>query len=300
MEELIMDPTIEAIKKDLSAAIESFEQDKFKYVRSVGVWMIDNLAIAKRKELIIYGLFIQEVGEEFIAIKRRNEDELEPSKEIGTKFIKNLIFTIDEKDDIKKVWDFYFKFKKEIFNYNKSELELLIYKGEDVKFTHQCTSMLIEHLNINKELLLEENNGLLYGIINEQLRLINLYGFETRDLLFYLMLGALIRYYLMFFEVEIKNGKESEQLSDKIYPFVERFLEIITPENVEFDEKCNELIGDILYQNSIYVLNYLGGVKTRKNKERDDKEDKMKLIPKKSRERIGKVIEKAIEKEVSK
>lgn len=294
-----MDPTVEAIKKDLSAAIESFEQNKFKYVRSVGVWMIDNLAIAGRKDLIIYGILIQEVGEEFLAIKRRNEDELKHSKEIGTSFIKNLIFTIDEKDNIKKVWDFYFNFKKEIFNYNKSEFELLIYKGEDTEFTHLCTSMLIEHLNTNKELLLEENNGLLYGIINEQLRLINLYGFETRDLLFYLILASLIRYYLMFLEVEIKNGNESETLSDKIYPYVDRFLEIISPEKVEFNEKCNELIGDILYQNSIYVLNYLAGVQTGKSKE-DDKEDKMKLIPKKSRERIGKVIEKAIEKEISK
>lgn len=294
-----MDPTVEAIKKDLSAAIESFEQNKFKYVIGVGVGMIDNLVIAGRKNLIIYGLFIQEVGEEFIAIKRRNEDELEPSKEIGINFIKNLIFTIDEKDNIKKVWDFYFKFKKEIFNYNKLEFELLIYKGEDTEFTHHCTSMLIEHLHTNKELLIEEDNGLLYGIINEQLRLITLYGFETRDLLFYLLLVALIRYYLIFSEVEIKNGKESETLSDKIYPFVDRILNIISPENVEFDEECNELIGDILYENSIYVLNYIGGLKTRKSKE-EDKEDKMKLIPKKSRERIGKVIEKAIEKEISK
>ncbi len=288
-----MDPVIEVLKKDISLAREFFEQDKFGSLGSVGIGIIDNLAIVGKKDLIIYGILLEEIEREYTTIKKRNKDQLEESKKIGQLFIKELYFTLDQ-FDLNYIWNSYYKFKDEINHYNKKETELLVYKCDNGDFTHQCTLKLIEHLKTNKNLLSEEYNGLLVGILNELVRIMALYGFSKNDLLFYTLLISFARYYMIFFDVELKLENDQEKIQEKIDPYINEIISI-SSENTDLNERSNKLIGDMLYQSSFYVMNYYMGIKKSK---KEKKEDKMSSLPKKSREKIGKIIEEAIEKEI--
>lgn len=292
-----MNAVIKVLQKDISAAIEYLDQEKFDRVGMSATSIIDNMAMVGEKKLMIYGLLLMDVADELLSVKRRNNEKLDDCKNICVKFVKNIYFLLSEENDLSLLWDNYYTFKKEVNNYSKTEVELLVYNDDNVEFTKLCTSMLIEHLEANKNLILEEDNGLLFGILNELTRVMALYGFEERDLLFYLLLRALMRYYMIFSDTDMKNIRDIETLQDKIYPFLDRIIDILKNDTIELNTESNEIIGNTLNQSSIYIINYYAGIV--KSKE-DNNKDKMNLIPKKSRKRIGKILEEAIEKEVKK
>ena len=292
-----MEPTIEVIKQDISAAIAAFEENNFRFVNIMGNRVMSNLLIGGRNDLMIFGYLLKEVSQEFESIRIRYEKRLGDCKEIGEKFLKDLHSMVDdEKIGAKEVWKQYYDYEKEIIKYIPSEVELLVYKN-NIDFTNQATSMLIHHLKENKQLLLEENNRLIGGILNELSRIINVHGSELHVLVFYLLMNVLDDYYKYLLYSKMKDGviENKDEFKNKIYPYIDKIINLFSdPNSEDFYEHSNKILGELGSEFRIYFINYM-------EPEREVFVERRRPpveIPKEAKEKIGEMIAEALEKEV--
>ncbi len=91
------------------------------------------------------------------------------------------------------------------------------------------------------------------GILNEENRVINLYGFDKRDLMFYMLIKAFLEYYRYLLAFKIVSNVEGNVIKNKIYPFVDEITSLPT----EFAELCrvsNIILGNLGYHTRIFYI----------------------------------------------
>lgn len=294
-----MEPVINVVKQDINAAMKAFDKKDFAFVIMMGNRITSNLHIGNRRDFMVYGFMIREMGIEFEFIKARDENRIVKCKNHGTKLLKTFHSLINKKDaEAKDVWEAYFEFKSNIRTYHLSDLERSVYK-DNLNFTRETTLMLVNHLDQNRELLLRERNQLIEGISNELDRVAKTHGLERIDLVFYLLLHALNGYYryLLYSETKDGNIEDKKRFQEGIYPYVDKITKIFSEKNLgDIDQiynKSNEILGDLGIKWRGYFINYL-------EMRRMYTEEKRVEIPKETRKKIGETISKAIEKEAKK
>lgn len=293
------DIVLDVIKQDISAALKALDEDDFRFITIMGNRIASNLLIGERKDLMIIGYLLREVGHEFEAVKRRDEKRISECKEHGRKFLKGLQSAIGEEKVSPKIWDLYYEYENHVRKYIPDKKELSVYKDAP-KFTEKTTSMLIKHLEASKELLLKENNRLIGGLLNELTRVINVHGLERRDLVFYLLLQALSGYYEFLLYSETKNGtiENKEEFQNRIYPHVAKIVDLIS--NFDSDKleemynRANDILGELCYEWRKFFINYIDIVRARVAYP----EIKEEIIPEEAKKKIGEGIKKALEEEV--
>jgi len=179
----------EIIKQNIKVAIEALERNNFDLINIIGNRIATDAMIMDMNNLIIIGFFLKEVS---VDLKRaeHSDKNLMRCKDAGRKFIRRLLSLIeDEENKVKgrEFWEAYFDYKKEVRRYMISDVEASIYE-ENQDFTRKAREVLLEHLSENVELLTQRNNKLTEGIVSEMTRVINTYGFNPEDLIFYLLL----------------------------------------------------------------------------------------------------------------
>lgn len=299
-----MDIVIDVVKQDLSAALKALDEDNFRFVTIMGNRVTSNLLIGERKDLMVFGYLLREVGHEFEAIKRRDEKRIGECKEIGIEFLKGLRSIIIKESILsKEIWELYYEYENNIIKYIPDKIELSVYTSAP-EFTEKATSMLVKHLDTNKDILVRENNQLIQGLLNELTRVINVHGLKRRDIVFYLLLQALSGYYeyLLYSETKAYTAtiENKEEFKNKIYPYVDKIVDLIsnfdTNSIEEMYNKTNEILGELCSEWRKFFLNYLDIIKTKiVYPERREE-----IIPEEARKKIGETIAKALEEEAKK
>lgn len=257
-----MDPIIKAIKQDLTAALQYFRTRNFEFLGKMGDRVMSNLLIAQEKDLMIMGYLVKEVAREFISIKEEDPVRLNGCMDAGKQFIQDMLDSIpsEGKLDPAVVWEDYYNYKKKIVEFIPTDVELAVYE-KDPEFAGMASQRLKQILDENRGLLLEDHNNLLRGLLDEQRRIINIYGFEKTDLMFYILLRAFLEYYWYMLAFKMVNKLEGEAISDKIYYYVDK----ITKLPVGFEEmsrKSSEILGELGYQTRTFYIENMDPEKT--------------------------------------
>lgn len=282
------------INQDINVALDYFKIKKFDDLGIIGNRLMSNLVIGERDNLIFLGYLLREIATDYKAITINYETRLNECMDIGTEFIQQILnFLSSDETDIIKIWEYFFEYEKKIIKFISSDIELSNY-DDNIEFSQQTTNFLMNHLEKNKHMLLLEDNALLIGISNEISRVINTHGFSEKDLMFYLLLRTFVEYYIYIYHTNIVKEERDEEVFSLIYPFIDKIINL--PD--ELDELCEYgtlYLNDIGYKTRILYFNFLDPSRKISNETINENQFKM---PKKSKDKIGKMIKKAIEKEV--
>ena len=241
-----MDSTNKTIIQDLNVARQYYRQKNFKLLGEMGDRIMSNLLLGERKDMMIIGYLIKEVSEEFIAIREEDPVRLNGCMDAGEKFIRDLTSIISEEFHPQLIWKHYHNYKIKIVEFIPTEVELMVYQ-KDVEFTSQTTIKLMKLLDEKRSLLLDDYNNLLQTILNEQKRVINIYGFTKTDLILYICLKAFYQYYLYILASKMTNRWDGEVIADKIYYYVDKISQLST-EFETMSEESNEILGELGYK----------------------------------------------------
>jgi hypothetical protein len=249
-----MDSTIPIVKQDVTAALEYFKTKNFEFLGIMGNRIMSNLLICGEKDLMVIGYMIREVSDEFDFISREDAIRLNGCMDAGKQFIQNILNIISLEGEFSQIsiWENYYNYKMRIVEFIPTDVDLSVYE-KDPGFTGKTTSFLMEFLLENKVLLLEDYNNLLMGILNEESRVINLHGFEKRDLIFYIFIKAFLEYYRYLLAFKIVSNVEGDVIKNRIYPFVDKITHLPT-ELDELYKVSNVILGDLGYQTRVFYM----------------------------------------------
>ncbi|HTX61257.1 MAG TPA: hypothetical protein VMC48_03035 [Methanobacterium sp.] len=241
-----METTIKTIQQDLNVARQYFRQKDFELMGRMGDRIMSNLLLGEAKDLMIIGYLVKEVSEEFISIKEVDPVRLNGCMDAGDKFLRDLTNSLSDENHPVMIWEHYSYYKTKIVEFVPTDVELAVYQKES-DFTAQITSKLMKILDENRTLLLDNYNNLLQSILDEQRRVINIYGFSKIDLILYITLKAFNEYYLYLLAYKMANQLKGEAISSKIYHYVDE-ISNLPLEFQEISSKSNELLGELGYK----------------------------------------------------
>lgn len=249
---------IETIKQDISVAIEALKRDNLDLVNIIGNRIATDSMIIKRNDLIIMGFLCREVSVEIRRGKEINEKNLMRCKDAGRKFLEGILSLLEDKIENKEIWEKYQNYEKEVRKYLIGDIESSIYK-DNPDFTKETRTLLLEHLNGNRRLLIKRGNRLVEGIVSEVSRMINTYGFYPEDLVFYLVMKVFSGYYDYFlYDYHLEEREEEKAKKEKeINLCVDNIYKLFSAESNLNDlyEDSAKIIGDLGIKWRMYFIN---------------------------------------------
>ena len=250
---------IETIKQDISVAIEALKRDNLDLVNIIGNRIATDSMIIKRNDLIIMGFLCKEISLEIRRVKEINEKNLQRCKDAGRKFLEGISSLLEDKIENKKVWEKYQNYEKEVRKYLVGDIESSIYK-RNPDFTKETRTMLLEHLNGNRRLLIKRgNNRLVEGIASEISRGVNTYGFYPEDLVFYLVMKVFSSYYEYFIhDYHLEESEEEKTKKEKeINLYIDNIYKLFSVKGNLNDlyEESAKIIGDLGTKWREYFIN---------------------------------------------
>ena len=284
---------IETIKQDILVAIEALKRDDLDLVNIIGNRIATNSMFIKRNDLIIIGFICKEISSETRRAKKINEKNLMKCKDAGRKFLEGILYLLEDKIENKEIWEMYQNYEKGIRKYLIDDIESSIYK-ENPDFTKETRTLLLEHLNGNKRLLIKRDKRLVEGIGLEILRMINTYGFYPEDLVFYLVMKVFSNYYEFFIDDYYFEESEEERTNKEkeINLYIDNTYKLFSAKsnlNDLYDESA-KIIGELGTKWRVYVIN-LGGIRMMV-------EGKGIELPPEAKKKIAEGIAEAFEKKV--
>ena len=239
----------EIIKQNIKVAIEALERNNFDLINIIGNRIATDAMIMDMNNLIIIGFFLKEMS---VDLKRA-----EKCKDAGRKFMRRLLFLIEEnKVKGKEFWEAYFDYKKEVRRYMISDVEASIYEGNP-NFTRKAREILLEHLSENVELLTQRNNKLTEGIVSEMTRVINTYGFNPEDLIFYLLMRVFDSYYSYFiYDYLWRDARGKEEKRSELRSHIDNICKLFSAEYIDIYEESVKIIGKLGEKWRKYFINF--------------------------------------------
>jgi len=246
----------EIIKQNIKVAIEALERNNFDLINIIGNRIATDAMIMDMNNLIIIGFFLKEVS---VDLKRaeHSDKNLMRCKDAGRKFIGRLLSLIeDNKVKGREFWEAYFDYKKGVRRYMISDVEASIYE-ENQDFTRKAREVLLEHLSENVELLTQRNNKLTEGIISEMTRVINTYGFNPEDLIFYLLMRVFDSYYSYFiYDYLWRDARGKEEKRSELRSHIDNICRLFSAECIDIYEESVKIIGKLGEKWRKYFINF--------------------------------------------
>jgi hypothetical protein len=255
-----LETTVKTINQDLNVAIQYFRQKDFELMGRIGDRIMSNLLLGEENDLMIIGYLVREVSEEFISIREMDPVRLNGCMDAGDKFLRDITKNLNDENYIIMVWEHYSYYKAKIGEFIPTDVELMVYQKHP-KFTAQTTRKLMRMLDENRALLLDDYNNLLLSILEEQKRIINIYGFSKNDLILYITLKAFYEYYLYLLAFKMANHIEREAIASKVYRYVDEISQIPT-EFKEMSNKSNQILGELGYKTRKFSMENVDPQKT--------------------------------------
>lgn len=288
------------IKEDLKVA-KKYVDKRPELVNVIGNRIMSDLLVADDDEkiLMLAGWILREISGNLINIDRLgNESKFANGIAISKDYLDKLIDLVSKNSytDI-KLCELYVNYEKEIRIHILPESEDDIYTKKP-EFTRKVNLLLIKHFIENKKLLLQENNHLVNGLINDMGRVINEHGAKEGDYIIFLIFKAFDKYYdyalynVLEFDKKIEN---KEQLESKLNPYIDKINELIPLLIEDKNEELYKHSGEIFIDLSIeFRMNFINFSEIYIHTLKKELE-----LPLEAKERISESIAKAFEEETS-
>jgi hypothetical protein len=291
----------QVIKEDLKVA-KKYVDKRPEFVNVIGNRIMSDLLVADdndEKILMLAGWILREISGNLINIDRsENKSKFANGIAISKDYLDKLIDLVSKNSytDI-KLCELYVNYEKEIRIHILPESEDDIYTKKP-EFTRKVNLHLIKHFIENKKLLLQENNHLVNGLINEMGRVINEHGAKEGDYIIFLIFKAFDKYYdyalynVLEFDKKIEN---EEQLESKLNPYIDKINELvpllIEDKNEELYKHSGEIFIDLGIEFRMNFINFSDIYIPTLKKELE--------LPLEAKKRISESVAKAFEEETS-
>lgn len=276
---------------DISAARKAFEENDFELMNILGNRIMSDALFGDERKLALPGFFLKYMALVYLSAKPRLSTSLfSETKHIGREYIDSLS-EFSENSKEAELWESFHKFNNDIRSYAVTDIEREAYE-EDPEIAHAALKWLVEYLNAKKEVLINRNNVLFKGILNEAERIFKVYGFRLTDTYFLSLLIALDRYF-DYFRIQYRKptGEVDEQkVKEIIFPYIEKLAQLMSSEREIKPETVGSILWDLIKGWREFFIQYM-------EFPRGTVEQRIEL-PEESKKKLSEAIGKALEKEV--
>lgn len=216
------------IRQDMLAGITAFEKDNFSDMNMFANRLMANAAFGDTEGLILPGFFLKEVAGMFLMLKAMPNSALSTAKTLTMKYLKALKEGMSgEKPNVELLWISFFQFYRDTRKFLVTDIEKKVYV-DDIDFTRQAFIQLTRYMEKKKELLLDPNNRLLKGVLNEFNRIFRNHSGELVDVFATFLVSALDRVYNYVAISKTHEGKiDKGKLEKFIFPYIENMEQLI-------------------------------------------------------------------------
>lgn len=291
-----MSSMLDVIKQDFVAIKIAFERDSFEDMNIFCNRLMSNICFHETKNLVLVGFMLREIAIEFINI-RRDKASLEAAKKVGNEFVTKMKKVLDDESfDVVDLWKIYCDYENNIRSFLMNPIEKEAYR-KDTEIARNVMANLINILISNKDLLLEKNNILLKGMINEIGRIIIVHGTEPFPLLFFSLIKGLDRchdYVLFSFTSHIELV-DKESIKREVFPFIDRIATIksvdLTSVPKDAYETASKILIDLIVEWRKYFMYHMDILRV-------VTEERKIEFSEEARKKISGIVAQALEKEV--
>jgi hypothetical protein len=239
-----MESVSQVIKQDIAAAVTAFEQDNFEEMNMYANRLMANSIFGNVEDLFLPGFFLKDIAGIFLSLKAMpGSVALSTAKTVGSKYLSSSKeYTFHEKIDLDLSWVSFFQFYRDARKFFSNDTENKVY-ANNTTFTRHAFVWLIRYMNSQKEILLDPNNLLFRGVLNEFERVFRNHSGEVNDVLAISLVKALDRLYNYLTVARTPDGRIDEsKLKLFIYPHIEATERLAYPEKtVQFSEVTHAL-----------------------------------------------------------
>jgi hypothetical protein len=221
--------------EDLDAALEAFRDDSFDNVNIFSNRIMSDATLIDTN-LFLLGFFLKDVAFTFGLLKTRQMAmPYSTAKSHGFKFIE-LLRKSPSSFDEEKLWKEFHKYKNVIRKFEMNEFENKSYSN-NIDFTKKAFSWLFDYLKTNKEVLLDSQNLLLKGILNEMHRIFRVNSGNLSEIILMSLTEALDRYYEYVRRIYSRPDAriEEEKVQKDIFPYISQIEKACFPK-INFSE----------------------------------------------------------------
>lgn len=215
------------IEQDVKAAYSAFRNDDFRLVNIFANRIMTNAILSEDPRLTLVGFFLKEVARICDGIKARKDlTTFSTAKSLGDAYIESIKLG----NDINEFWEQYHRFYNRVRKHEQNEYEKKSYE-ENVEFTRFAFRWLIEKLSEDRNMLFNDKNQFVLGILNEMDRTIRVHGGELVDLYALLLVRALQLYcaYIEYFNKDERN----EIVKKSLFPYIDDITKMLLKDLVD-------------------------------------------------------------------
>ena len=238
------------LTQDLDAILNAFESEDFTMMNILSNRFMSNSIFYEEENTFLPGFISKDIALTFGRLKAQSSDVFSTAKaDISPVLEKVMSYYIDASKNSSDLWAVYLEYFLKIRDYTIKDFEKSAYKV-DYDFTRLTFQWLMQFLDENKELLRHNKNRLLKGVLNEMDRVIRCHLGRIEDV----VAISLVRSLEFVYGYIIYEGSDTER--DKIYPFLDRVLVLLSAEKIDLNESLN-VLNNILLEWRKYFIKFM-------------------------------------------
>jgi hypothetical protein len=290
-----MESVSQVIKQDIAAAVVALEQEDFAAMNMYGNRLMANAVFGDVEELFLTGFFFKDIAGIFLNLKAMPKSvALSTAKTVGLKYANSLKeYASAEKTNVDLLWVNFYQCYRDLRKFFLSSIEDKVY-SDNTAFTRHSFIWLIRYVKNHKEVLLDPNNLLFKGVLNEFERIFRNHSGELEDVVAISLVKALERLYNYLTIFKTPDGKIDEnKLKPSVYPCIERMEQLAYPTKRETFSEVTHVIWDITRQWREFFIEYMEVERVK-----PVEAERAIELPAEIRKKLGESVSKTLEKEV--
>ena len=218
----------EVLKEDLKAAIAAFRDDSYDTTNVLANRLMSNAIFGKDRKMFLPGFFLKDVAFHFTLLKARSSSlAFSTAKSYGFTFIENLSKSLPNLNEA-QLWSDFLVYNDKLRSFEATEWETKNYSN-NVAFTNQSYTWLLEYLQTKRDFLLNPRNFLFKGTIDEMNRIFKAHSADIKDFVFLHLIIALDRNYEYVCRIWNRPDVrliDEDQVKQLIFPTVDKIIEL--------------------------------------------------------------------------
>lgn len=282
------------IRQDLAAAITAFEKDSFSDMNMYANRLMANAAFGEVEELILPGFFLKDTASIFLKLKAMSRSAaISTAKTLTTKYLSSLKeYVSSEKIEVKLLWISFYQFSRDIRKFLTADLEKKVY-ADDTAFTRHAFIWLMNYMKNQKEVLLDPNNRLFKGILNEFERIFRNHSGELGDIFALSLVNALDRVYNYLMISKADDGNIDKGPLEKIvFPVIDGMEQLVYPPEEPQIAEVTHVLWNLTKQWREFFIQYMEWERFRSGVERAIE------LPAEMKKKLAESVSKTLEAEV--
>jgi hypothetical protein len=253
-----MESVSQVVKQDFEAALAAFEQDNFEEMNICANRLMGNAVFGNSDEIFLPGFFLKDVAGMYLTLRAINRTvAISTAKAVGSRYIKSLKeYCAGDRTNVTLAWVSYFQFYKETRKFFPSDAEKIY--TDNLSFTRHSFLALIRFMNDKKDILLDPNNLLFKGILNEMERIFRYHSGELSDVLAISVIKALDRLYgYLLVALKPDGSVDKEKMERIIFPYVARIENLVYTSDKNQLQDVTRILWSIIKQWREFFIMYM-------------------------------------------